>query len=195
MLERNYWILRWTTFSSNLKGGNSSLFIVFYLLTASLFFAIGLCLLISPRAYFALLDRMAGVNLWASQSSSFNPNAPRWRALGGGVMLFSVFLVVGPILSFYLRSPEEFRAHVQAHLHSSHLGVSWWAVVVLLLFLFLGLGFLIRPMTVMDRVSPRELSSDPEVHQRAYILRIFGALLLLVSLLGIRVQILRHFRH
>jgi|SRR5579885_1826889 hypothetical protein len=167
------------------------LIVIGYLLTALAFLAVGLCLLLSPGTYFALLDRFARVDLWAKPSSSWEPKAPRWRALGLAFTLFALLMVVGPPLSVYLRSPEEFRGH----LHSSYPGMSWGAVVVLLFFLALGLGFLTRPLAVLDRVSPRKLSAEPDVQRHAYKLRIFGALLLLVSLLGMWVQILRHFRH
>jgi len=156
------------------------LFVIGYVLIALAFLALGLCLLISPGTYFALLDRMARVNLWTRPSSSWDPKAPRWRALGVAFILFALLLILGPPLSVYLRSPEEFRGH----LHSSYPGVSWGAVVALSFFFALGVGFLARPLEVLDRVSPRKLSAEPDVQRHAYKLRIFGGLLLLSSLLG-----------
>ncbi len=167
------------------------LFIVGYLLVALTFLAVGLCLLISPGTYFALLDRMARVNLWSRPGPSWDPKAPRWRALGGGLVFFALVLILGPPLSAYLRSPEEFRVR----LHSSHLGVSWGAIVVLVLFLTLGVCLLAKPLAVLDRVSPRNLSAEPDVRRHAYKLRIFGGLLLVISILGFCVQFLRYFRH
>lgn len=167
------------------------MFIIGYLLVALAFLVIGLCLLISPGTYFALLDRMARVDLWSKPSSSWDPNAPRWRALGVGFMLFALLMVVGPPLSVYLRSPQEFRGH----LHSPHAGVSWGAFVVLLFFLVLGAGFLARPLAVLDKVSPRKLSAESDIQPHAYKLRIFGCLLLLISIFGLWVQLLRYFRH
>ena len=113
------------------------------------FLAVGLCLLLSPGTYFGLLDRMARVDLWAKPSSSWDPKAPRWRAAGVALTLFALFLIVGPPLSVYLRSPEEFNKR----LYSSH-----------------------------------------HTQRHAYKLRIFGGLLFLISLLGMWVQLLRHFR-
>ena len=153
--------------------------------------AVGLCLLLSPGTYFALLDRMARVDLWAKPSSSWDPKAPRWRAAGLALTLVALFLIVGPPLSVYLRSAEVYNQR----LHSSHHSVSWGAVVVLLFFFALGVGFLVRPLAVLDRLSPRKLSVEPDAQRHAYKLRIFGAILLLVSLLGMWVQILRYFRH
>jgi hypothetical protein len=167
------------------------LFIVGYLLVALIFIGVGVCLIVSPRTYFALLDRMARVDLWTKPGSSWDPKAPRWRALGVAFTLFALLIVFGPPLSVYLRSPEG--AH--EHLHSSYPGVSWGAVIVLLFFFALGVGFLIRPLAVLDRVSPRKLSVEPGAQRRAYKLRIFGGLLFLISLLGMWVQLLRHFQH
>jgi len=167
------------------------LFIIGYLLAALTFLVVGLCLLISPGTYFALLDRMARVNLWAKPSSFWDPEAPRWRALGVAFTLFALLLIFGPPLSVYLRSPEEFNQR----LHSSHHSVSWGALVVLLFFFALGIGLLVRPLAVLDRVSPRKLSVEPVVQRHASKLRIFGGLLFLISILGMWVQLLRHFLH
>jgi hypothetical protein len=167
------------------------LFFIGYVLVALAFSALGLCLLISPGTYFALLDRMAQVDLWAKPGSSWDPNAPRWRAAGLALTLFGLFLIVGPPLSVYLRSPEE----LNQRLHSSHHSVSWGAIILWSFFFALGVGFLARPLEVLDRVSPRKLSVEPDVHRRAYKLRIFGGLLLLISTLGIWAQLLRHFRY
>ena len=104
---------------------------------------------------------------------------------------FALLMVLGPPFSVYMRSPEEFRGHI----HTSDPDVSWVGIVALLLFLALGLGFLTRPLAMLDRVSPHKLSADAGVQRLAYILRIFGALLLLVSLLGMWVQLSRYFRH
>jgi hypothetical protein len=166
------------------------LFIVGYLLIALTFLALGVCLLISPRTYFGLLDRLARVDLWAKPSRSWDPEAPRWRALGIAFTLFALLLIVGPPLSVYLRSPEGWHER----LHSSP-GVSWGALIILLSFFALGVGFLLRPLAVLDRVSPRRLSVEPDVQRHAYKLRIFGGLLFLISLLGMWVQLLHHFRH
>ena len=166
------------------------MFIIGYLLIALAFLAVGLCLLISPHTYFALLDRMARVDLWARPTSSWDPKAPRWRALGVAFTLFALLLILGPPLSVYLRSPESWHEH----LRSSYPSVSWSALIVLFFFFALGVGFLVRPLAVLDSVSPRKLSVEPHVQRHAYKLRIFGGLLLLTSLLGMWVQLLRHFR-
>lgn len=167
------------------------MFVIGYLLVALAFLAVGLCLLLSPGTYFGLLDRMARVDLWAKPSASWNPKAPRWRAAGLALTLFTLLLIVGPPLSVYLRSPEEFNQR----LHSSHHSVSWGALILLLFFFVLGLGFLGRPLAMLDRFSPRKLSTEPDVQRHAYKLRIFGGVLLVISVLGMWVQFLRHFRH
>jgi hypothetical protein len=167
------------------------LFIIGYLLIALTFLAVGLCLLISPGTYFAVLDRMARVNLWSKPTSSWDPEAPRWRGLGVAFTLFALLLILGPPLSVYLRSPESWHEH----LHSSYPGVSWGTLIVLLFFFAFGVGFLVRPLAVLDRVSPRKLSVEPYLQRHTYKLRIFGGLLSLISLLGMWVQLLRHFRH
>ena len=167
------------------------MFIFGYLLVALIFLAVGVCLTVSPRTYFGLLDRMARVDLWTKPGSSWDPKAPRWRALGAALTLFALLMVFGPPLSVYLRSPESWREH----LHSPHPGVSWGALIVLLFFFALGVGILVRPLAVLDRISPRKLSVEPNVQRHANKLRIFGGLLLLISLLGMWVQLLRHFRH
>jgi len=167
------------------------LFVIGYLLIALTFLVVGLWLLISPGTYFALLDRLARVDLWAKPSSSWDPEASRWRALGVAFTLFALLLIFGPPLSVYLRSPES----PHEHLHSSYPGVSWGGLIILLFFFALGVGFLVRPSAVLDRVSPRKLSVEPDVQRHAYKLRIFGGLLFLISLLGMWVQLLRHFRH
>jgi hypothetical protein len=155
------------------------------------FLAVGLCLLLSPGTYFALLDRMARVDLWAKPSSSWDPKAPRWRAVGLALALFALFLIVGPPLSVYLRSPEEFNQR----LHSSHHSVSGGALILWLFFFAIGIGFLVRPLAVLDRFSPRKLSVERDAQRHAYKLRIFGGLVLFISLFGMWVQLLRHFRH
>jgi hypothetical protein len=167
------------------------LFVIGYLLVALAFLAVGLCLLLSPGTYFALLDRMARVDLWAKPSASWDPKAPRWRAAGLALTLFALLLIVGPPLSVYLRSPEEFNQR----LHSSHHSVSWGALIVLLFFFAVGVGFLVRPLAMLDAVSPRKLSVEPDVQRHTYKLRIIGGLLFLISLLGMWVQLLRHLRH
>lgn len=167
------------------------MFVICYLLVALTFMAVGLCLVISPGTYFRLLDRMARIDLWAKPSSSWDPKAPRWRAAGLALTLFALFMIVGPPLSAYLRSPEEFNQR----LHSSHHSVSWGALILWLFFLALGIGFLFRPLAVLDRVSPRKLSAEPDAQRHAYKLRIFGGLLLVVALLGMCVQLLRYFLH
>jgi hypothetical protein len=153
---------------------------------ALVFLAIGVCLLLSPGTYFALLDRMARIDLWAKPSSSWDPKAPRWRAAGLALTLFALFMIVGPPLSVYLRSPEEFNQR----LHSSHHSVSWGALILWLFFFALGIVFLVRPLAVLDRVWPRKPSVETDVQHHVYKLRIFGGLLLLVSLVGISVQLL-----
>ena len=154
-----------------------------------MFLALGLCLLLSPGTYFALLDRVIGVNLWAKPSSSWDPKAPRWRVLGVAFALFALFMAFGPPLLVYLRSPES----VNERIHASYTGVSWGAVIVLLLLFVLGVGFLVKPLAVLDRVSPRKLSVEHDVQRHAYKVRIFGGLILVISLLGMWVQFLRHF--
>lgn len=166
------------------------MFVVGYLLVALAFLTVGLCLLTSPGTYFALLDRLARTDLWAKPSSSWDPQAPRWRALGAAFTLFALLLIFGPPLSVYLHSPGDWHEH----LHSSP-GVSWGALIVLLFFFALGVGFLVMPLALLDRLSPRKLSVEPDVQRHAYKLRIFGGLLFLISLLGMWVQLLRHFRH
>jgi len=167
------------------------LFDIGYLLVALVFVAVGLCLLLAPGTYFALLDRMARVDLWAKPSPSWDPKARRWRAVGLGVVLFGLFLIVGPVVSAYLQSPEEFNQR----LHSPHHGASWGAVILWLFFFVLGLAFLGKPLAVLDRVSPRKLSTEPYAQRHTYMLRILGGLFLVISLFGICIQLIRYFRH
>ena len=154
------------------------------------FLAVGLCLLLSPGTYFTLLDRMARIDLWAKPTSSWDPKAPRHRAGGLALTLFALYLIVGAPLSVYLRSPGEFNQRLHSH-HS----VSWGALILWLFFFALGIGFLVRPLAALDQVSPRKLSVEPDAQRHAYKLRIFGGLLLLIALLGMSVQLLRHFLH
>ena len=163
------------------------MFLIYYLLIALVFLGIGLCLLLSPSTYFTLLDRMARTDFWSKSGPAWDPKAPQWRAAGLALMLFALFMIFGPPLSVYLRSPEEFNQR----LHSSHHCVSWGAVVVWLFFSVLGIGFLSKPLVLLDRFSPRKLSAEPDAHQHAYKLRIFGALLVVASFLGICIQLLR----
>ena len=156
-----------------------------------MFLAVGLCLLISPGTYFRLLDRMARIDLWAKPGSSWDPKALRWRVAGLAPTLFALFLIVGAPLSVYLRSPEEFNQR----LHSSHHSVSWGALILWLFFFALGIGFLVRPLTVVDKFSPRKLSVEPDAQRHAYKLRIFGGVLLVISIIGMCVQFLRYFLH
>ena len=166
------------------------MFVIGYLLVALAFLAVGLCLLLSPGTYFALLDRMARVDLWAKPTSSWDPKAPRWRAAGLALTLFALSMIVGPPLSVYLRSPGEFNQRLYSH-HS----VSWGALILWLFFFALGMGLLVRPLAVLDRLSPRKLSVEPDAQRHTYKLRIIGGLLFLFSLLGMWVQLLRYFRH
>jgi hypothetical protein len=158
------------------------LFIIGYLLAVSMLLAVGLCLLLSPGTYFALLDRMARVDLWAKPSSSWDPKAARWRVLGGAFTLIALLFIIGPPLSVHLRSPEGL--HEQLRTSHPGTGVSWGGLVILLFFFALGLGLVTRPLAVLDRVSPRKLSVEPDVQRDAYKLRIFGGVLLVISLLG-----------
>jgi hypothetical protein len=166
------------------------LFLVAYLLTDLGFLAIGLCLLISPISYFALLDRMAGINLWAKRGPAWDPNAPRWRVAGFALTSFAVFMVVAPPLSAYLRSPEEFNQLF----HSSHHDVSWGAVALFLFFFILGIAFLAKPLILLDKFSPRRLSVEPDVRRHLHKLRIFGGILIFISLFGMSIQLVRYLR-
>ena len=166
------------------------MFLIAYLLADLVFFAIGFCLLVSPGTYFALLDRMARTDFWAKRGPDWDPNAPKWRAAGIALTAFAVFMVVGPPLSAYLRSPGEFNQLV----HSSHRNMSWGAIAVFLVFFVLGIGFLAKPLILLDKFSPGQPSAEAAVQQHAYKLRIFGGIMLFVSLFGIVVQLLRHFR-
>lgn len=167
------------------------MFILGYLLVALAFLAVGLCLLISPSTYFRLIDRMARIDLWAKPSSSWDPKALRWRVAGLAPTLFALFLIIGAPLLVYLRSPEEFNQR----LHSSHHSVSWGSLILWLFFFALGVGLLAKPLAVLDRVSLRKLSAEPDALRHTYKLRIFGGLLLVVALLGMCVQLLRYFLH
>jgi hypothetical protein len=102
-----------------------------------------------------------------------------------------LLLILGPPLSVYLRSPENSRQYPP----SSFPHASWGALIVLLFFVALGIGFLAKPLAVLDRVSPRKHSAEPEVQRNAYKLRILGGLLLFASVLGMCVQLLRYFQH
>jgi hypothetical protein len=166
------------------------LFVIAYLLTDLGFLAIGLCLLISPISYFGLLDRMAGINLWAKRGPAWDPNAPRWRAAGFALITFAVFMVVAPPLSAYLRSPEEFNQLYR----SSHHGVSWGAMALFLFFFILGIGFLAKPLILLDKLSPRKLSDEPDVRRHLHKLQIFGGILIFISLFGISIQLVRYLQ-
>ena len=166
------------------------MFIVGYLLVALTFLAVGLCLLISPSTHFGLLDRMARVDFWAQSGSSWNPKAPRWRALGAAFILFSLLLIFGPPLAVYIHSPEDLHKHVQP----SSSNPSWGAIIVMLFFLALGVGFVAKPLAVLNKVSARKFPAEPDTLRSTYKLRIIGSLLLLASLLGIWAQFFRHFR-
>ena len=168
-----------------------TLFIVVYLLIALVFLIGGLLLLISPDKYYALLDRSIGRELWSKRTPSWDPKGPGSRGLGIGLISFSLFMIFGPPILVYLHHPEEIQKHVQR----SSSGSSWGALIILLFFFTLGMGFLVRPLAVVDRFSPRKLSAEPDAHQHVYKLRIFGGFLLFLSILGMWVQLLRHFRH
>ena len=167
------------------------MFVIVYLLVVLVFLAIGLCLLISPGTYFRLIDCMARIDLWAKPSSSWDPNAPQWRVLGLAFTLFPLFVIFGAPLLIYLQSPEEYNQRIRSHHHSA----SWGAVILWLFFFALGIGFLVKPLAVLDRFSPRKLSAEPDAQRHTYLLRILGGLFLLISIFGIWVQLLRYFRH
>ncbi len=164
------------------------MFIAAYIAAALIPFAVGLWLIISPASYFAFLDRMTGGDLWSRRSGSWNPQAMKWRALGVAVTLFGLFMIVGPPLFAYFANPEQFHREV----HTSTPGPGWGIFVVLLLFLILGISFVVKPLAVLDRLSPRKLSTDPDAVRLAYKVRLFGGLLLIV-VLGFCLQLLRHF--
>jgi len=107
------------------------LFVIGYLLIALTFLALGLCLLISPGTYFALLDRLGGVDLWAKPSSSWDPKAPRWRALGVAFSLFALLMIFGPPLSVYLHSPQGLARTSPLFLSRCELGGGYCFVVLL----------------------------------------------------------------
>ncbi len=167
------------------------MFLIGYILIALIFLAVGLCLLLSPGAYFALLDRMARTDFWSKPGPAWDPKAPRWRGAGLALTLFALFMIFGPPLSVYLRSPEEFNQR----LHSTHHDVSWGGVVIWLFFSVLGIGFLSKPLVLLDAFSPRKLSAEPEAQRYVYILRIFGGLVLFISLFGTSIQLLRYLLH
>jgi hypothetical protein len=169
------------------------LFIAAYLLIAFSFFVIGVCLLLSPRTYFVWLDGQAQTDFWSKRSSNWDPEAQRWRALGAAGISFALFMVFGPLLNAYLHSPESVQQKAREHASSSHSGISWGAIVVLLFFFAVGLGFLAKPLAVLDKFSPRKLSSEPAVQGYQFPLRILGIFVVVVSVLGISVQLLRHF--
>jgi hypothetical protein len=62
-------------------------------------FVIGLTLLISPRHFFLLQDRLAKTGFWSRPSQSWDAGAGlQWRALGLFLTLLSLLMVLGPIL-------------------------------------------------------------------------------------------------
>lgn len=161
------------------------MFIVCYLVVASTFIALGLCLAISPRTYFSLLDQLARVDLWTRPSSSWNPKAPRWRMLGAAMALFGLFLILGPPVLVYLRSPEA----ISSHRFPSASGPSWGGLIVLAIFSLIGVGFLTKPLTVLNLVSTQKVSFESPRYEK--LLRVFGGLLLVMSVVGICIQLLR----
>ena len=164
------------------------MFLVGYLLISLMFLAGGICLLLSPGTYFTLLDRMAGTDFWSKSGPAWDPKAPKWLALGLALTLFALFMIFGPPLSVYLRSPEEFNQRFR----SSHHNVSWEAVVLWLFFSVLGIGFFSKPLVLVDAFSPRKLSGEPDAQRHLYKLRIFGGIVFFISLFGLSVQLLRY---
>jgi hypothetical protein len=162
------------------------LFVIAYLLTDLGFLAIGLCLLISPISYFGLLDRMAGINLWAKRGPAWDPNAPRWRAAGFALITFAVFIPLYRLTCDLLRNLTNYR--------SSHHGVSWGAMALFLFFFILGIGFLAKPLILLDKLSPRKLSDEPDVRRHLHKLQIFGGILIFISLFGISIQLVRYLQ-
>ncbi len=107
------------------------------------------------------------------------------------LIFFSLFMIFSPPLLVYLHAPEEIRKHVQR----SGAEPSWGGLILLLFFLLLGVGLLAKPLAIVNRFSPRDLTAERDARRGTYMLRIFGGFLVLLSLLGIWIQLSRHFRH
>ena len=60
----------------------------------------------------------------------------------------------------------------------SHLG----SLLFLLLFLGLGLSFVIKPNSTVNWVAPRQALTNEQQAQRSRVLRVFGTVLILVAL-------------
>jgi hypothetical protein len=87
-------------------------------------------------------------------------------------------------------TPEEFNQLYR----SSHHGVSWGAMALFLFFFILGIGFLAKPLILLDKLSPRKLSDEPDVRPHLHKLQIFGGILIFISLFGISIQLVRYLQ-
>jgi hypothetical protein len=157
---------------------------VAYLFGMMFILSISLCLLISPRHFFLLQDRLAKTHLWSRRTPTWDAGvAPQWRMLGLFLTLLSLFMLFGPLLrgrtppSIERQSLNVLSAAPQA---TSHLG----SLLFLFLFLALGFSFVIKPNSTVNWVVPRQTLTSDNQMRRARVLRIFGIFLVLFSFFG-----------
>jgi hypothetical protein len=161
-----------------------------YLGGMTIVLVIGLTLLISPRHFFRLQDRLGKTRFWSRPSPTWDAGAGlQWRALGLFLTLLSLFMVLGPFLRDRAQHDVEKQSMVavQDGLLTLHAG----SLLFLSIFLALGLSFAIKPNSTVGWVIPRDALAGGTQAQRARVLRRFGAILVFVALLGFYLTLYR----
>lgn len=162
-----------------------------YLLGMVVILSISLCLLISPRHFFLLQDRLGKTQFWSRPSPKWDGGSGfRWRLLGLFLALISLFMLLGPLLRG--RAQPEVEKESLDLLHyapglNSHVG----SLLFLCVFLALGLSFTIKPNSTVGWVVPRSALAGGDQGQRARVLRIFGVALIFVALFGFYLTLYR----
>lgn len=154
-----------------------------YLLGLGVVLSVGLCLLISPRYFFVLQDRLARTRIWSEHAPTWDAGSGlRWRVLGLFLVLISLFMLIAPFIKGRVpRAIDEQSMNTlldAPRTVGSHLG----SLLFLLLFLGLGLSFVIKPNSTVNWVAPRQALTNEQQAQRSRVLRVFGTVLILVAL-------------
>jgi hypothetical protein len=149
-----------------------------YLMAVLAFLGIGLCLLISPRTFFDLRNRLRIERFRSKTTEGWDSHSGQWRVVGLAFTLVSLYMLIGPFVRG--RASLGRSAVMPASLGASRSSTSWGSYAFLIGFLTLGFALAIWPnRTVSWLIPSAKWGDDPQ--SRARVIRVSGILIIIFS--------------
>jgi hypothetical protein len=156
-----------------------------YFLTMACWVAYGVCLILNPQRFASLLSRPIFGRQPDEQIQNWTEKDNRyWRKLGVITAASGIFMFFTPLVTALRQpggsaNPSEIP---QIHHFNSN---GWESYAIWLVFLFLGISLVARPLTVLGYFRPEKnsLSSNSPVASAGP--RIVGGVLILITLMGL----------